>query len=173
MLTPRTMEALSNLHTGLYCRSTYTKDFKPETEHSSAPQETNPPEKDTKSEGNNDKKKCINGGCADSEGEVDSCPCNHYDNEEDVTPLETDMEDSDTQLQDHMTVVPGHMTFTHPSELPDHFRRITSKYTRNKNSLIPCCVPLHLIKKPSLLGNSISPTSLDTFREKETAGGKE
>ena len=177
VLTPRTMAALSSLHSGLYCRSTYTKDFKLEAEHPTTHQVANLPEKDIKWEGRDDNTYsylaqsektcgcCNDGTCADSEGEVAVCSCNYED--EDTTPLDTVTEDSDKRLRDHMT---GHMTITHLSELPYHFRRITSKYTRN--TLLPCCVPRHLTRKPALLDTSVSPMSVDTFRKKEIAGGK-
>ena len=48
-------------------------------------------------------------------------------------------------------VLPSHVTVTSLSELPSHFRRVTTKYTRNRCPLFPCHVPHYLLRKHQLL----------------------
>ena len=48
-------------------------------------------------------------------------------------------------------------TFTHLSQLPDHFRRIATKYTRNSfTPPWPCNVPYYLLQRHSLLPSSLT-----------------
>lgn len=51
----------------------------------------------------------------------------------------------------------SYVRVTHLKELPDHFGRITSKYTRNyRCSTWPCYIPYYLHHRHSLLPSSIS-----------------
>ena len=53
-------------------------------------------------------------------------------------------------------VLPSHMIVTSLSELPSHFRRVTTKYTRYRCPLFPCRVPHYLVRKHQLLPSVIT-----------------
>ena len=52
--------------------------------------------------------------------------------------------------------LPSHVIVTSLSELPSHFRRVTTKYTRNRCPLLPCRVPHYLLRKHQLLPSVIT-----------------
>ena len=52
--------------------------------------------------------------------------------------------------------LPSHVIMTSLSELPSHFRRVTTKYTRNRCPLLPCRVPHYLLRKHQLLPSIIT-----------------
>ena len=59
--------------------------------------------------------------------------------------------------------LPSHVIIASLSELPSHFRRVTTKYTRNRCQLLPCRVPHYLLKKHQLLPSVI--TALPTRKK--------
>ena len=65
-------------------------------------------------------------------------------------------------------VLPSHVTVNGLSELPSHFRRVTTKYTRNRCPLFPCRVPHYLLRKHQLLPSIMAATPL--FSGKRSAG---
>ena len=69
------------------------------------------------------------------------------------------------------TVLPDHVIITDLSELPSHFRRVTTKYRRNRCPVFPCQVPFYLWRKHQLLPSSITtlPPSM-TMGETRSAG---
>ena len=65
-------------------------------------------------------------------------------------------------------VLPSHVTVNGLSELPSHFRRVTTKYTRNRCPLFPCRVPHYLLRKHQLLPSIMAATP--PFSGKRSAG---
>ena len=74
------------------------------------------------------------------------------------------------ERESHMTMLPGHVIITHASQLPDHFRRVTTKYTRN--SLQPCVLPRHLVAKPTLLLPRVRLEGVASLRKREGPRGE-
>ena len=66
-------------------------------------------------------------------------------------------------ISDCTTILPSHVIVTNLSDLPSHFRRVTTKYTRNHCPLLPCRVPHYLLRKHQLLPSVI--TSLPNRNE--------
>ena len=66
-------------------------------------------------------------------------------------------------VSDYATVLPSHVIITNLSDLPTHFKRVTSKYTRNRCPMLPCYVPYYLHRKHQLLPSTI--VSLTTREE--------
>ena len=56
----------------------------------------------------------------------------------------------------YTNILPRHVIVSSLSELPSHFRRVTTKYTRNRCPLLPCRVPHYLLRKHQLLPSVIT-----------------
>lgn len=95
------------------------------------------------------------------------------DKDSEIGSAASDTSDANTCTHGHMictsdgtSVLPDHMIITDLSDLPTHFRRVTTKYTRNRCPMFPCRVPFYLWRKRQLLPTAL--TSLNGGRDKDT-----
>lgn len=84
--------------------------------------------------------------------------------DEESSELEAESQDkprtSQTQAASSYSSSPGEVVVSHLPEMPEHFRRITSKYTRNRSSTWPCCIPHYLFRRPCLLSSTVTAQDL-------------
>ncbi len=95
----------------------------------------------------------------DLEVAKETVPLLGEDSELDTEGRSTDNTEDSIESPSQWSSYPGtgFTTFTHLPQLPDHFRRITTKYTRNRSSPPwPCCVPFYFLRHQSLLPSSIT-----------------
>ena len=164
----------------MYCRSTYQKDFGKDDSPilpiitAKVPQQTVGANLSAKDVHHHDITAMEEDGTevvSTCNGDEEGGPCNSDGNnpssgsdEKEVTEgLQTEVEDQ-TENNTPAVVIDnrlhkGHVTITHLSELPEHFRRITSRYTRNCTTPWPCGVSYCMLSKHSLLPSSIAASS--------------
>lgn len=59
-------------------------------------------------------------------------------------------------ISDDTATLPDHVIITDLSVLPSHFRRVTTKYTRNRCPMFPCHIPFYLWRKHQLLPSALT-----------------
>ena len=115
------------------------------------------------------------------ETETDAAGCdNSNDHDSEIEVEGSDTSSLNTATHGHMictsdgtNALPDHMIIADLSELPSHFRRVTTKYNRNCCHLFPCRVPFYLWRRHHLLPSHL--TSLPSKGEEdkdETSGEK-
>ena len=166
-VAPTTVHALESLYTQLYGVSTYKKDFANAKQPSMLTLDSTVSPCCTASESN------ITCSCranlAESNHESNKpgeYPCVNEDKEcEEESDSENSMESDESMLSHDVVHLPDHIPISHLCHLPVHFRRITTKHTRNKCTTIPCNVPYYLYYKHCLLPSSITTLPANCFSE--------
>ena len=171
--------ALKDVQSSLYGTSSYNTDFTSvmkaisERRRSSLPPITHygmarpEMEREASSKEGGEEESVQDGGEEDGETDVDESEC-HTHSERGHTHLEqernrVDSIDGNTANHGHMicipncvTSLPDHVIITDLSDLPVHFRRVTTKYTRNRCPLFPCRVPYYLQRRHQLLPSAMT-----------------
>ena len=137
-------------------------------------------EREASSKDGGEEESLQDGGEEDGETDVDESEC-HTHSERGHTHLEeernrVDSIDGNTANHGHMicipncvTRLPDHVIITDLSDLPVHFRRVTTKYTRNRCPLFPCRVPYYLQRRHQLLPSAM--TSFSSTMTSSTSRG--
>ena len=109
------------------------------------------------------------------QAEIDATGCDDLNNNGSEIELATsDTFNLNSATHGHMicttdgtNALPDHLIITDLSELPSHFRRVTTKYTRNRCHLFPCRVPFYLWRKHHLLSSVLTSLPSKDKKDKE------